>query len=204
MLTRRAFLAQISAALVAIEGTSLVASLAQARPAGAPALTNVGEAMNSLLAFVVPGSDSYSVAQGVTTAEPGGVDAGFVDTLIDTLNLAGPTPPGFPTTSDFVVWLLDQFALAVSQGASNFAELDYEQKMSLFAAMEMDPLAGPLAGAIIPVAANLAHSEAGVIDQVTGTKSGTPQGWDLTGHPGVADGRDEFVGYYRGRKKATS
>lgn len=201
MLTRRAFVAQLSAALVAVQGTSLVASVAKARPAGAMAPPNVVDAMNSLLAFVVPGSDSYSVAQGVSTPDPGGVDAGVVDTLIDTLNLASPTPPPSATTSEFIVDLLDQFASGVF-GGSNFAELLYWQKMVLFEIMEANPLAGPLVGAIIPLAANVAYSEAGVFDPVTRTLTGTPQGWDLTGYPGVSDGRDEFVGYYRGRKNA--
>lgn len=203
MLTRRAFVTQLSAALLAVQGTSFITSVAGARPAGAMASPAVVDAMNALLAFVVPGSDSYSVDQGVTTPEPGGVDAGGVDALIQTLDLASPTPPPFPTTSDFVVWLLDQFAVGVF-GAPDFAGLPYAQKMVLFNVMEADPQAAPLAGAIIPLAANVAYSEAGVFDAATRTLTGVPQGWDLTGYPGVADGRDEFVGYYRGRKKATS
>lgn len=203
MLTRRSFLAQLSAALVAVQGTSFVASIAQARPAGAMAPAQVVDAMNSLLAFVVPGSDSWSVAQGVTTLEPGGVDAGVVDALIETLDLVSPTPPPFATTSEFIVFVLDQFAMGIFS-APNFAGLVYGQKMILFQVMEADPAAGPLAGAIIPVAANVAYSEAGVFDPVTRRLSGSPQGWDLTDYPGVSDGRDEFVGYYRGRKKAKS
>ena len=34
----------------------------------------VRDTMNGLVAFVVPGSDDYSVHQGVSTPEPGGID----------------------------------------------------------------------------------------------------------------------------------
>ena len=55
--------------------------------------------VNGLLAFVVPGSDPYSVAQGHSTADPGGVDAGVLPALIGGLDLASPPPPPFPSTS---------------------------------------------------------------------------------------------------------
>ena len=46
----------------------------------------IHDTFNGLLAFVVPGSDSYSVAQGVSTHEAGGVDVGAIDVLISTLD----------------------------------------------------------------------------------------------------------------------
>jgi len=40
------------------------------------------ETYNALLAFVVPGRDEYSIQQGLTTREPGGVEAGATNALI--------------------------------------------------------------------------------------------------------------------------
>jgi hypothetical protein len=34
-----------------------------------------------LIAFVVPGPDSYSIAQGVSTSALGGIDTGIIDPL---------------------------------------------------------------------------------------------------------------------------
>src|SRR4051812_24407150 len=49
----------------------------------APDLTH--DTVNGLLAFVLPGSDAWSIAQGVSTADPGGVDAGATDVFIATI-----------------------------------------------------------------------------------------------------------------------
>src|SRR5919204_3213071 len=38
----------------------------------------VTDTFSGLVAFVVPGSDPYSVAQGASTSEPGGIAAGTV------------------------------------------------------------------------------------------------------------------------------
>lgn len=200
MLTRRAFVAQLSAALVAFEGSRLLGPWAGRVSAAAP--PPVVDSFSALVAFVVPGSDSYSVAQGVSTPEPGGVDAGIIDHLIESFDLASPTPPSFPSTSAFVAYVLDQFAFAVSGGQSGFAGLSYGDKMTVFFLMEQDPQAAPLAQAVITLAAFASYSEAGVFDPATRTLTGTPVGWELTGYPGVSDGRDEFVGYYRGRRTA--
>src|SRR5437764_14533844 len=40
----------------------------------APDITH--DTVNGLFAFVLPGSDAYSIAQGMSTADEGGVDAG--------------------------------------------------------------------------------------------------------------------------------
>ena len=41
----------------------------------------------------MPGPDDYSVAQGVSTVEPGGVDEGVTDILIATLDETTPFLP---------------------------------------------------------------------------------------------------------------
>lgn len=47
----------------------LIAALMQGAHAAAPDIVN--DCLNGLLAFVVPGPDAYSVAQGAYTREPG-------------------------------------------------------------------------------------------------------------------------------------
>ena len=81
---RRAFLLRtgvIGAAIALVD----VPSLVEARPAGAaaPSLSDLApvfdalslDTMNGLVAFVVPGPDAYSVAQGAADLTPGGVAA---------------------------------------------------------------------------------------------------------------------------------
>ena len=56
-----------------------------------PDLTH--DTFNGLLAFVLPGSDAWSLAQGVSTADPGGVDTGVTDVLIATIDESTPFVP---------------------------------------------------------------------------------------------------------------
>ena len=58
----------------------------------------VRDTLNGLLAFVVPGPDAYSVAQGSSDDDPGGVEAGVMDVLIRTLDLSAPFLPHFSAT----------------------------------------------------------------------------------------------------------
>jgi hypothetical protein len=176
--------------------------LAAARAKRAGAVTHE-DTLEALVAFVVPGSDPYSVAQGESSPNPGGVDAGIADILIETLDAAGPAPPPFPTTSIAVAAILDQVSQLVNPSATGFGDLLFVEKVFVFQALESDPAAAPLAGLLPPVVAGLSLSEAGVFDQQSRSLTGQPVGWDLTGYPGVADGRDELVGYYQDRKKAT-
>jgi hypothetical protein len=50
------------------------------------------DTFSGLIAFVVPGPDSYSVAQGVTASTPGGIDAGAVDFLLFAADHFAPDP----------------------------------------------------------------------------------------------------------------
>jgi hypothetical protein len=47
-----------------------------------------------------------------------------------------------------------------------------------------------------------AYSEWGVIDPVKRTLRAQPVGWRISRYSGVADGRDDFKGYYQNRKEA--
>src|SRR2546423_8070892 len=53
----------------------------------------VHDTMNGLVAFVVPGPDRYSRAQGHSSKRPGGIAAGATKALIDTLDLYVPASP---------------------------------------------------------------------------------------------------------------
>ena len=165
------------------------------------------ETFNGLLAFVVPGSDRYSEHQGESTAEPGGVDAGITDVLIASVDQAAPFRP--TNFSVEVTGILNYFAQAVNSSASGpfsapFANLSFPEKVEVFRRLEGADLAlRPLAGALPQFVAFLVYSEAGVFDPDTRTLTARPLGWELSNYEGVADGRDEFKGYYQDRRKVT-
>src|SRR5215510_2117856 len=56
------------------------------------------DTMNAFVAFIAPGPDEYSVAQGVSTPEPGGLDAHATAFRIGALDLSAPVAPGFAST----------------------------------------------------------------------------------------------------------
>jgi len=200
--SRRSFLGNAFAA-------AATAALIQAQPFvkargwldaahAAPDLTH--DTVNGLLAFVLPGSDPWSLAQGVSTADPGGVDAGVVDVLIATIDESTPFVPSF---SAQVAAILNGLAQSVNPGgggtlASPFANLSFAQKAAVFQIMDATP-ALELFGGLLPLfAAFFCYSEAGVLDPATRKLSGQPLGWTLCHYQGVADGRDEFLGYFPG------
>jgi hypothetical protein len=202
-LTRRNFL---SHALLASASSALIAAsgflgakgwLADARAATGDAATV--DTFNGLLAFVVPGSDAYSTAQGVSTPEIGGVSVGAVDVLIATVDESTPFIPSF---SAQVAAILNGLALAVNPSASRpfltpFANLSFAAKVGVFQIMDGTAALQPLAGVLPPFAAFFAYSEAGAFDPVTRTLTGPPLGWTLSQYQGVSDGRAEFLGYFR-------
>lgn len=71
-----------SPALLAKEGGSALGLVAQ-------------DTISGVVAFVVPGPDRYSQAQGVTDDRPGGVDAQAPDGMLETLDFLLPLPAGF-------------------------------------------------------------------------------------------------------------
>jgi hypothetical protein len=166
--------------------------------------------MNGLVAFVVPGRDRYSRAQGTKTKTPGGIEAGTTPVLIRTLDrfLPGPLP-----LSATAATILNGYATQVDptsrQGtfASPFANLSVAEKARVFQTVEALQVesAGSirfLVGNLPDLVAFLAFSEAGVYDVKRRRVRRRPVGWRLTRYAGVADGRNEFKGYWQGRKAA--
>ncbi len=157
------------------------------------------DTFNGLLAFVVPGSDPYSTAQGVSTPELGGVSVGAIDVLIATVDESTPFVPSF---SAQVAAILNGLALAVNPAASGpfvapFANLSFAAKVGVFQIMDGTAALQSLAGVLPPFVAFFAYSEAGAFDPVTRTLTGPPLGWTLSQYQGVSDGRAEFLGYFR-------
>ena len=174
------------------------------------------DTFNGLVAFVVPGNDAYSRHQGDSTDKPGGIAAGTTPRLIGDLNKYVPAGPlaAYGATlpsSGGVATALNSYAQQVNPGAagpfpSHFARLSRREKGQVFQRWEGDPqwedsevrfVAGILPG----FATFLAFSEAGVIGP-NRRLSQRPVGWQLTGYDGVAEGRPELKGYYRGRRRA--
>jgi hypothetical protein len=168
----------------------------------------VVDTLNGLVAFVVPGTDEYSEAQGATTEEPGGIDAGATPALIFGLNSVQEFQP---TLAASVAAVLNGVAQRVDPDAavgpfpSPFANLDFADKAAVFEVLEEDPSFAPLrslAGILPALVGVLAYSEVGVFDPAARALTGRPVGWTLSRYEGVADGRDEFRGYFENRRKA--
>jgi len=205
-LSRRTFLGQagqLAAALVLIQASGIVSERGWIELAYAAQLDIVRDTLSGLIAFIVPGPDAYSVAQEVSTPEPGGLDAGIMEVLIESFDQSQPSPP---PASAVVATVLNDFAQQVNPALSgpflsSFANLSFREKVTVFAIMEgIDPLK-PLAGVLPAFVAYLVYSEAGVFDPGTRSLTEQPLGWTLSGYEGVADGRDVFIGYFENRKK---
>ena len=96
---RREFLVRaglVSAALTMVDVTRFL----DAPPGDAETLSQLApildalstDTINGLVAFVVPGHDAYSVAQGVFDARPGGIDADGTGFLVSALDFFYPVP----------------------------------------------------------------------------------------------------------------
>jgi hypothetical protein len=191
-----------SGALTALSPLLEKTGLVKEALAQSPGLTR--DTLNGVAVFFVPGPDPYSMHQGESTSEPGGLEAGAGEGLFQGLNFANPFVPNL---ADVVAGLLNATALAVNPKASGpfvspFSNLSFADKGKVFAVLEGNPASAPLAG-VLPVAVGfLAYAETAVFDPATGTISGRPIGWDLCNYSGVSDGRDEFRGYLRNRRRA--
>jgi hypothetical protein len=169
--------------------------------AEAPSPDLVQDTFNGLLAFVVPGPDEYSLSQGVSTSEPGGVDAAAATVLTATLDGSTPFIPHFSAT---VATVLNNLAQAVNPSAagafsSPFARLSFAEKVAVFEIMDATDSLRPLAGVLPALTAAFCFSEAGVFDPATRSLSGSPVGWRISSYQGIADGRAEFLGYFTKR-----
>jgi hypothetical protein len=207
-LSRRAFVTRAVLATGAVTSLGRVLdALALTDRAAAATVDHVTDAFNGLVAFVVPGPDAYSVAQGEATPEPGGIDAGVTAALIHGLEFASPVPPGLATT---VATLLDTAAQLVDAASASgtfsspFANLTAAGKAQALAILEnAEPFAQlrSLFGVLPSLAAFLAYSELGAFDPTTRTLVARPLGWQLSSYDGVADGRNAFIGYFENRRK---
>jgi hypothetical protein len=187
--------------------------------AAAAELDSTRDAINGLVAFVTPGDDEYSLAQGVSTQGPGGIAAGTTGAMIEALDGASRAPLVGRSTginlplSGAVAELLNNYALQVAPAASRgafaspFARLSFAEKGQVFRLFESDPAwedgwVRNLAGLLPAFVSFLAFSEAGVFKD--GELTDTPVGWRISGYGGPSDGRKEFKGYWGGRRAAAN
>jgi hypothetical protein len=162
------------------------------------------DTLRGLVAYIVPGDDVYSRAQGQSTGRPGGIAAGAAEGLRATLDVSGAG------VADAAVAILNRAAGAVHPGggtgtfASQFAALAFARKDDVFTQLggSSDSTLRSLAGILPAIVAFLSYSEVAVLDPRTRGLRGKPVGWELTGYTGVADIRDEFRGYLGGRRSA--
>jgi hypothetical protein len=191
-----------SGALAALSPLLEMTGLVKEALAQSPDLTR--DTLNGVAVFFVPGPDPYSVHQGESTPEPGGLETGAGEGLYQGLNFANPFVPNLATV---VAGLLNATALAINPApsgpfASAFSNLSFAEKGKVFELLEGNPASAPLAGVLPAAVGFLAYAETAVFDPVTRTISGRPIGWDLSSYTGVSDGRDEFRGYFRNRRRA--
>jgi hypothetical protein len=164
----------------------------------------VQDTFNGLIAFVVPGPDQYSVAQGVSTTAAGGIDTDILEVLIQTIDESAPYLPTFAAVA---AGILNQFAQAVHPGVSGpfsspFACLSFAEKAAVFQFMDATPSLASFSGVLAGIVAFLCYSDAGSFDPATRTLTSTPLAWSLSNYSGTADGRAELRGYWLGRTHA--
>ena len=117
LLSRRSFIRHaglMAAAMALLQAPEVLSDRGWIQPAYAAEPDLVHDTFNGLLAFVVPGSDPYSEHQGVSTAEPGGADAGITDVLIASVDQAAPFLPDFSVK---LAGILNTVAEAVNPSA---------------------------------------------------------------------------------------
>src|SRR5262245_17745107 len=132
-------------------------------PAASAPVDLAHDTFNGLLAFIVPGTDPYSIAQGVHTAGPGGVDAGATDVLIATIDDSTPFVPQF---SAIVAATLNAVAQGVNPAAagafrSPFARLSFAEKAAVFQFMDANESLQLLSGLLPLFVAYFVYSEVG-------------------------------------------
>lgn len=190
------------------------------RPAAAALPGATEETLLALIAFILPGDDPYSVAQGHDAPGPGGVASGalrpVVELLDGYLSLAAPGIGGraVPLT-DALAAMLNRHAAAVDPAAalgrfrSPYANLSWEAKGEVFRRVEEDEDVNArleamqyVAAVLIGVTAAFSASEQGVFDRLSRSVSSRPVGWKISGYAGPAEGYAEYSGYYRGSGRA--
>jgi hypothetical protein len=211
-LTRRLLLSRSAAAVVVALLSPVDWPEVLLRDARAADDDLVRDTVNGLVAFIVPGDDVYSRAQGVVVAGPGGVGAGATPAVIEVLDFFASDAQGRPVPlSRVVATLLNSAAQRVNPKASGgallsgFARLSFAEKLEAYHEIDVDPALAASQGqlALLPTVVGLiTYSEAPALDRATGRLRRTPIGWRMSGYGGPADGRAELRGYYRGREQA--
>ena len=177
----------------------------------------VVETLSGLVAFILPGDDPYSIAQGERANTPGGVGSNTVGPFMQALDafvpLAALGPNATLPASGGVAAILNRYALEIAPAASNggfpsaFARLTFAQKAEVFKRFESDSAWNDtefkfVSGILPGFVSFLAWSEAGVIDPDTRRPTTRPVGWRLAKYDGPAEGHPELRGYYRGHRRA--
>lgn len=156
----------------------------------------VVQTMNGLVAFVVPGRDRYSRAQGTRSRTAGGIEGGTTPVLIRTLDRFLPSALPLSATA---ATILNEVALSVDPSsrrgrfASPFANLSFAEKARVFKTLEALP--NETAGSIRFLAGNLPGLTAFLAFS-------RPAGRRWTRYAGVSNGRKELKGYWQGRRSA--
>lgn len=160
------------------------------------------QTFEGLVAYVVPGPDRYSRQQGQRSRTPGGVAAGGADVLIRTFDRFIETRPPFSATvAAFLNGLSPQRR---GPFASRFANLTSAQKAGVIEALasSSEEAIRFLGGNLPGLAAFASYSEAGAYDRRRRRLRRRPLGWRISGYDGIAEGRPELKGYFRGRRNA--
>lgn len=176
------------------------------------------DTFNGLAAFILPGDDPYSVAQGESAKGPGGVGSGvvapFIVALDDFVPLAAFGPNATLPASGGVASVLNRYAMEVAPGASGggfpspFARLSFAQKAQVFERFESDPAwdgtALKFVGGILPgFIGFMIGSEVGVLDAKSRQTTKRPVAWELSRYEGPAEGHPELKGYWRNHRAAS-
>ncbi|MEV7094877.1 hypothetical protein AB0M80_18770 [Amycolatopsis sp. NPDC051045] len=183
-------------------------------------LPPVDDALNGLVAFLVPGRDRFSVRQGRTSSTDGGVAAGAGPALRYVYDQAIPYPivgrpfdlnlPGAAAVAailNLVAIEVDP-AAAFGEFAASFANLSFPGKVEVFRRLEEPGLADGtpvrfILDTLPTLAAFVSYSEAPVFDRATNRLTAIPLGWELSAYQGIGEGWNEFRGYYRGIDRVT-
>jgi hypothetical protein len=217
--SRRSFLRRaglFGAALATVDLTALLDGQGLLSTAAAQSTDLTFDTLSGLVAFVIPGNDAYSIAQGERADGPGGIAAGATEALIAGLDRYVPlTTVGGSASlpaSGGVAVLLNQYAQRVNPAAtggafpSAFARLSFAEKAKVFELFESDPALDAtevrfVAGILPGFVAFVGFSETAV-RQPGHTLSGPPVGWKIAHYGGPAEGHAELRGYYRGHRSA--
>lgn len=219
VLSRRSFLQRTGLAGLGLALPGLLQARGLSDEALAQSADLTEDTLTALVAFILPGDDPYSVAQGQTAPGPGGVAAGVVPTFIKNLDNfvpAGTASSGNVTipAANGVATLLNTYATTVNPAAtrggfpSPFARLSFQEKVEVFRRFEGEAAAQGtelrfVAGILPGFAAFLVFSEAGVFDPGTRSVTKRPVGWEIASFAGPAEGHREHLGYWKDRRKAT-